>query len=71
MKKTCDRFDCEVCKRVVDEFFSDDFVDAPWKLSVELYRWQKEAKKAWWKNGGKGIVKVVTGVQGKRSSLFL
>ncbi|ABQ47769.1 MAG: hypothetical protein PWQ20_1607 [Thermotogaceae bacterium] len=61
MKKTCDRFDCEVCKRVVDEFFSDDFVDAPWKLSVELYRWQKEAKKAWWKNGGKGIVKVVTG----------
>jgi len=59
--KTCDRLDCKVCRRVVNEFFSGDFVDAPWKLSVELYRWQKEAKKAWWENGGRGIVKVVTG----------
>ena len=59
--RTCDRFNCEVCRRVVDEFFSGDFLDAPWKLSVELYRWQKEAKKAWWENNGKGIVKVVTG----------
>jgi len=59
--KTCDRLDCEVCKRVVDEFFSGEFLDLPWKLSVELYRWQKEAKKLWWENGGKGIVKVVTG----------
>ena len=59
--KTCDRPDCEVCRRVVDEFFSGEFLDLPWKLSVELYRWQKEAKKTWWENGGKGIVKVVTG----------
>ena len=59
--KTCDRLDCEVCKRVVDEFFSGEFLDLPWKLSVELYRWQKEAKKLWWENGGRGIVKVVTG----------
>jgi len=59
--KTCDKFDCEVCRRVVDEFFSDKLLDVPWKLSVELYRWQKEAKKAWWENGGRGIVKVVTG----------
>lgn len=50
-----------MCRRVVDEFFSGEFLDYPWKLSVELYRWQKEAKKAWWENGGKGIVKVVTG----------
>lgn len=59
--QTCDRLDCEVCRRVVDEFFSGDFLDVPWKLSVELYRWQKDAKKAWWENNGKGIVKVVTG----------
>lgn len=59
--QTCDRPDCEVCKRVVDEFFSGDLIDVPWKLSVELYRWQKEAKKAWWENNGRGIVKVVTG----------
>jgi len=59
--KTCDRLGCEVCRRVVDEFFSGKFLDLPWKLSVELYRWQKEAKKLWWENGGRGIVKVVTG----------
>ena len=59
--KTCDRLDCEVCRKVVDEFFSGEFLDLPWKLSVELYRWQKEAKKAWWENNGKGIIKVVTG----------
>lgn len=59
--KTCDRLNCEVCGRVVDNFFSGEILDLPWKLSVELYRWQKEAKKAWWESGGKGIVKVVTG----------
>ncbi len=59
--KTCDRLECEVCKKVVNEFFSGELLDFPWQLSVELYRWQKEAKKAWWENGGRGIVKVVTG----------
>ncbi len=59
--KTCDRPGCEVCKKVVDEFSAGEFFDVPWKLSVELYRWQKEAKKVWWENNGKGIVKVVTG----------
>lgn len=46
---------------MVDEFFSGEVIDSPWKLSVELFRWQKEAKKLWWQNGCKGIVKVVTG----------
>ena len=59
--KTCDRVNCEVCRRVVNEFFCGEFLDLPWKLSVELYRWQKEAKKEWWENGGRGIVKIVTG----------
>lgn len=59
--RTCDKFNCGVCRRVVEEFSSEEPVDLPWKLAVELYRWQKEAKKAWWENGGKGIVKVVTG----------
>ena len=59
--KSCDRFVCEICKRVVDEFFSGEVIDSPWKLSVELFRWQKEAKKIWWQNCCKGIVKVVTG----------
>jgi len=59
--KSCDRIDCPVCKKVVEEFFSGEFLDLPWKISVELYRWQKEGKELWWENGGKGIVKVVTG----------
>jgi len=59
--ETCDRFNCVVCRKVVEEFFSGESIDLPWKLAIELYRWQKEAKKAWWENGGKGIVKVVTG----------
>jgi len=59
--RTCDKLDCVVCRRVVDEFSFGEFLEVPWKLSVELYRWQKEAKKEWWENGGKGIVKVVTG----------
>lgn len=59
--KVCDRPDCEVCRRVTRDFFSGKFIDIPWKLSIELYKWQKEAKRAWWENGGRGIVKVVTG----------
>jgi superfamily II DNA or RNA helicase len=60
-EKTCDRPNCGICKLVVKEFFSGKLIDLPWKLSIELYRWQKEAKRAWWENGGRGIVKVVTG----------
>lgn len=59
--KTCERLDCEICKRVVNNFFTGNVIDVPWKISIELYKWQKEAKKAWWENNGKGIVKVVTG----------
>ena len=59
--RTCDRPDCEICERVVKEFSSGESFDVPWKLRIELYRWQKEAKKLWWENGGRGIVKVVTG----------
>jgi len=59
--KVCDRPDCEVCRRVTRDFFSGKFIDIPWKLSIELYKWQKEAKRVWWENGGRGIVKVVTG----------
>jgi len=60
-EKNCDRLDCFICKRVVEEFFTGEYYDIPWKLSIELYRWQKEAKNIWWENGGKGMVKVVTG----------
>ena len=59
--KTCDYPNCPICERVVREFFTGNFVDEPWKLSIELYRWQKEAKQLWWENGGRGIVKVITG----------
>lgn len=60
-EKTCDRPECPVCKIVVDGFFTGEYIDIPWKPSIELYRWQKEAKRSWWENYGKGIVKVVTG----------
>ena len=60
-EKTCEDFNCPVCHKVVDEYFSGEFIDEPWKLSIELYRWQKEAKKIWINNNKHGIVKVVTG----------
>ena len=60
-EKTCENPNCSICKRVVKEFFTGEIVDEPWKLSIELYRWQKEAKKLWWRNSGRGIVKVITG----------
>jgi len=59
--KTCDNSECSICKRVVRDFFTGEIVDEPWKISIELYRWQKEAKRIWWENGGRGIVKVITG----------
>jgi superfamily II DNA or RNA helicase len=59
--KTCDEKDCPVCKKVKRNYFVDATPLKPYELPVELYRWQKEAKKAWWENNGWGIVKVVTG----------
>jgi superfamily II DNA or RNA helicase len=59
--KTCEDPDCPICKRVKLEFFTEMLSIEPYKLNIELYRWQKEAKKLWWENNGKGIVKVVTG----------
>lgn len=60
-EKTCDKPDCQICKMVIDNFSTGITVDIPWKLSIELYRWQKDAKRIWWENNGRGIVKVVTG----------
>lgn len=60
-EKTCENSDCQICLRVVEEYLQRPFAPKPWKLDLELYRWQKEAKQKWWENNGKGIVKVVTG----------
>lgn len=59
--KTCDDKECPICKRLTEDYSAEAIQSTPFKLTVELYRWQKEAKKAWWENNGKGIVKVVTG----------
>lgn len=59
--RTCEDKDCPVCKKLKEKYFVDTTPLKPYELSVELYRWQKEAKKAWWDNNGRGIVKVVTG----------
>jgi superfamily II DNA or RNA helicase len=59
--KTCDDEDCPICKKLRDDYSEEAIQSKPFQLSVELYRWQKEAKRAWWENNGKGIVKVVTG----------
>jgi superfamily II DNA or RNA helicase len=58
---TCEDTNCPVCKRVKRNYLTEIVQYEPYKLSVELYRWQKEAKKLWWENNGRGIVKVVTG----------
>lgn len=60
-ERTCDDKDCPVCKKVKEIYSENSTTLKPYQLSVELYRWQKEAKKAWWDNNGRGIVKVVTG----------
>ncbi len=60
-EKTCENPNCFVCRRVVKEFLTNESLSKPWKLSIELYRWQKEAKRLWWEEGGRSIVKVVTG----------
>lgn len=58
--KTCEDKNCKVCKILV-ETFKKNTTENPWKLPIEPYRWQKEAKKVWWESNCKGIVKVVTG----------
>lgn len=59
--KTCDDEKCPICKKVIEIYSAQVSQPEPFEFSVELYRWQKEAKKAWWENNGRGIVKVVTG----------
>lgn len=59
--KTCEDIDCPVCKKIRQNYFTETVKYEPYKLAVELYRWQKEAKKVWWENNGRGIVRVVTG----------
>lgn len=59
--KTCDDKECPICKKLKADYGLEALQSTPFELSTELYRWQKEAKKAWWENNGKGIVKVVTG----------
>lgn len=60
-EKTCETSDCLVCLRVIEEYFEKSCAPKPWRLGLELYRWQKEAKQKWWENNGRGIIKVVTG----------
>ncbi|KXA95576.1 hypothetical protein AKJ36_00070 [candidate division MSBL1 archaeon SCGC-AAA259I07] len=60
--KTCNRKNCEVCSKVTELVPGDgDEKKETWSLNLELWRWQKECTQKWWKNGGEGIVKVVTG----------
>ncbi|MEW6621294.1 MAG: DEAD/DEAH box helicase [bacterium] len=59
--KTCDDEECPICKKLKEDYSVETIQSTPFRLPVELYRWQKEAKKAWWENNGKGIVRVVTG----------
>ena len=58
--KTCEKPNCRICYRVVQEC-SKPQQTRPWKLNIELYRWQKEGKQKWLENNGRGIIKVVTG----------
>ncbi len=59
-QKTCQSPECDVCKRT-EGLFDNSPEERPWEVSLELWRWQKECKKKWVSNGGRGIVKVVTG----------
>lgn len=60
-EKTCENSNCSICLRVVQGYLRRPFAPKPWKLNLELYGWQKEAKQKWWENNGRGIIKVVTG----------
>lgn len=61
LEKTCTRKNCEVCSKIAGFAYGELGLGEPWRLGLELWRWQKECSSAWWKNGCKGIVKVVTG----------
>ena len=60
-EKTCEDIHCPICHYVVASYSRDVAPSKPWELTIELYKWQKEAKKKWWETNGRGIVKVVTG----------
>jgi len=60
-EKTCEDSNCPICHRIVERYSKGVALSKPYKLNIELYKWQKEAKKRWWENNGRGIVKVVTG----------
>lgn len=60
LDKTCIRQDCLACSKLVEDL-AEQKEERPWQLNYELYRWQKQCKKAWKGNSGKGIVKVITG----------
>lgn len=60
LAKTCSSQDCPKCKKLV-KAFGKTASPTPWQLDLELYRWQKEAKELWMQQGGRGIIRVVTG----------
>jgi superfamily II DNA or RNA helicase len=58
----CEDAGCLICNFIAENYRSPEFSsEKSWFLNVELYRWQKETKRLWWENSGRGIVKVVTG----------
>ncbi len=59
-QKTCQQPECEICSRV-ENLFDNSSERKPWSVDLELWRWQKQCKNTWLSNGGRGIVKVVTG----------
>lgn len=65
LKLTCIRENCEICERIEnmnsDRRILPNAVNIPWIFDLSLYSWQHECLKSWWDNGGKGIIKVVTG----------
>lgn len=60
LSTTCINQDCEKCEKI-KSLLGVKSKKTPYKLNLELYRWQKECKNKWKDNGGEGIVKVVTG----------
>lgn len=61
LKKTCTRKNCKVCSKIAKLVSEEVKLRKPWRLDLELWRWQKECSDSWWRNGCQGIVKVVTG----------
>ncbi|MBE0477818.1 DEAD/DEAH box helicase [Candidatus Aerophobetes bacterium] len=58
---TCEDIGCAICKRLKQNYLTETPLEESYRIGVELYAWQKQAKKIWWENNGRGIVKVVTG----------